>query len=81
MDFIQIDQMFVVSGHAIPVPDWEGPKRALFTPRQRGYAALDRVRAAQSFAPLGLSGTPGGGTFDAPVIRRRFLWLGWPGGH
>ncbi|MFE3230243.1 lipase family protein [Nocardia sp. NPDC059228] len=33
----------------------------MFTPKQPGYAALDGVRAAEGFAPLGLSGT------DTPV--------------
>jgi len=56
LDLIQIDQM-LSSGHAISIPDWEGPKGTLFTPRQPGYAALDGVRAAQGFAPLGLPGT------------------------
>ncbi|WP_458690481.1 lipase family protein [Nocardia tengchongensis] len=60
LDLVQIDQM-LSSGHAISVPDWEGPKGSVFTPRQPGYAALDGVRAAEGFAPLGLSGT------DTPV--------------
>ncbi|MFB7718798.1 lipase family protein [Nocardia sp. NPDC056100] len=61
LDFIQIDQM-LSSGHAISVPDWEGPKGSVFAPKQPGYAALDGVRAAEGFAPLGLSGT------DTPVV-------------
>ncbi|MEV6072208.1 lipase family protein [Nocardia sp. NPDC052001] len=60
LDLIQIDQM-LSSGHAISVPDWEGPKGSVFSPKQPGYAALDGVRAAEGFAPLGLSGT------DTPV--------------
>ncbi|GEM31769.1 lipase [Nocardia neocaledoniensis NBRC 108232] len=68
LDFMQIDQM-LTSGHAISVPDWEGPKGAMFTPRQPGYAALDGVRAAEAFAPLGLSGT------DTPVAA-----MGYSGG-
>lgn len=56
LDLIQIDQM-LSSGHAISVPDWVGPKGTLFAPRQPGYTTLDGVRAAQGFAPLGLSGT------------------------
>ncbi|MEV0077301.1 lipase family protein [Nocardia neocaledoniensis] len=68
LDFMQIDQM-LTSGHAISVPDWEGPKGAMFTPRQPGYAALDGVRAAEAFAPLGLSGA------DTPVAA-----MGYSGG-
>jgi hypothetical protein len=68
LDFMQIDQM-LTSGHAISVPDWEGPKGAMFIPRQPGYAALDGVRAAEAFAPLGLSGT------DTPVAA-----MGYSGG-
>ncbi|WP_210740693.1 lipase family protein [Nocardia coubleae] len=56
LDLMQIDQM-LSSGHAISVPDWEGPKGSMFTPRQPGYAALDGVRAAEAFTPLGLWGT------------------------
>ncbi|MFC9894604.1 lipase family protein [Nocardia sp. NPDC127579] len=55
LDLIQIDQM-LASGHAISVPDWEGPLGAVFPANQPGYAVLDGVRAAESFAPLGLSG-------------------------
>ncbi|MGS2809871.1 lipase family protein [Nocardia sp. MW-W600-9] len=68
LDLIQIDQM-LSSGHAISVPDWEGPKGTLFAPRQSGYAVLDGVRAAQGFAPLGLPGT------DTPVAA-----MGYSGG-
>ncbi|WP_245720003.1 lipase family protein [Nocardia uniformis] len=68
LDFIQIDQM-LSSGHAISVPDWEGPKGSMLTPKQPGYAALDGVRAAQGFAPLGLPGT------DTPVAA-----MGYSGG-
>lgn len=68
LDFIQIDQM-LSSGHAISVPDWEGPDGSVFAPKQPGYAALDGVRAAEAFAPLGLSGT------DTPVAA-----MGYSGG-
>ncbi|GAD82220.1 lipase family protein [Nocardia asteroides] len=68
LDLIQIEQM-LSSGHAISVPDWEGPKGTLFTPRQPGYAVLDGMRAAQDFTPLGLSGT------DTPVAA-----MGYSGG-
>ncbi|MFF2087455.1 lipase family protein [Nocardia sp. NPDC058176] len=68
LDFMQIDQM-LSSGHAISVPDWEGPKGSMFVPRQPGYAVLDGVRAAQGFAPLGLSGA------DTPVAA-----MGYSGG-
>ncbi|MGW4535740.1 lipase family protein [Nocardia sp. NPDC004340] len=43
LDLMQIDQI-LSSGHAISVPDWEGPKGSLFTPKQPGYAALERAR-------------------------------------
>ncbi len=68
LDFIQIGQM-LSSGHAISVPDWEGANGALFTPNQPGYTALDGVRAAEAFAPLGLAGT------DTPVAA-----VGYSGG-
>ncbi|MFE3958216.1 lipase family protein [Nocardia sp. NPDC059091] len=60
LDFLQIDQM-LSSGHAISVPDWEGSNGATIVPKQPGYTALDGVRAAEAFTPLGLSGT------DTPV--------------
>ncbi|MFE3545689.1 lipase family protein [Nocardia sp. NPDC059177] len=60
LDLIQIEQM-LSTGHAISVPDWEGPKGTLVAPRQPGYLVLDGIRAAERFAPLGLSGT------DTPV--------------
>ncbi|AYF78445.1 lipase [Nocardia yunnanensis] len=56
LDFLQIDQM-LSSGHAISVPDWEGSNAATIVPKQPGYTALDGVRAAEAFTPLGLSGT------------------------
>ncbi|MFJ4659023.1 lipase family protein [Nocardia sp. NPDC088792] len=68
LDLIQIDQM-LSSGHAVSVPDWEGPKGSVFAPKQPGYAALDGVRAAEGFAPIGLSGT------DTPVAA-----MGYSGG-
>ncbi|MEU8901154.1 lipase family protein [Nocardia sp. NPDC048505] len=61
LDLIQIEQM-LSAGHAVSVPDWEGPLGAAFSPRQPGYAVLDGVRAAESFTPLGLSG------IDTPVV-------------
>ncbi|WP_327143642.1 lipase family protein [Nocardia sp. NBC_01327] len=68
LDLITIQQI-LSSGHAISVPDWEGPKGSVFSPKQPGYAALDGVRAAEAFAPLGLSGT------DTPVAA-----MGYSGG-
>ncbi|MGW6427430.1 lipase family protein [Nocardia sp. NPDC055053] len=68
LDLIQIEQM-LSTGHAISVPDWEGPKGTLVAPRQPGYLVLDGVRAAERFAPLGLSGT------DTPVAA-----VGYSGG-
>jgi len=43
-------------GHAVSVPDWEGPPGALFSPSQAGFMALDGVRAAERFTRLGLPG-------------------------
>ncbi|MEV0248669.1 lipase family protein [Nocardia sp. NPDC050712] len=60
LDLIQIDQM-LSAGHAISIADWLGPKGAMFSPNQPGYAVLDAVRAAEGFTPLGLSGV------DTPV--------------
>jgi pimeloyl-ACP methyl ester carboxylesterase len=46
----------LAAGHAVSVPDWEGPAGALFAPRQAGYLALDGIRAAERFTRLGLRG-------------------------
>ncbi|OQQ24862.1 hypothetical protein A6410_20330 [Prescottella equi] len=43
-------------GWAVSVPDHEGPAPRVGTPREPGYVALDGIRAAEQFAPLGLSG-------------------------
>lgn len=43
-------------GWAVSVPDHEGPAPRVGTPREPGYVVLDGVRAAEQFAPLGLSG-------------------------
>lgn len=43
-------------GHAVSVPDWEGPTGSLFAPREAGRVALDGVRAAERFSALELSG-------------------------
>lgn len=68
LDFIQIEQS-LSSGHAVSVPDWLGPKGSVLTPKQPGYLVLDGVRAAEGFAPLGLSGV------DTPVAA-----MGYSGG-
>lgn len=39
------------------IPDASGIDNHFLTPRVMGYTALDGIRAAQSFAPLGLAGT------------------------
>jgi hypothetical protein len=41
-------------GWAVSIPDYEGPNGEFGAARQPGYAALDGVRAAESFRPLGL---------------------------
>ena len=43
-------------GWAVSVPDHQGPAARLGAPREPGYTALDGIRAAERFAPLGLSG-------------------------
>jgi hypothetical protein len=43
-------------GHAVSVPDWEGPTGSLFSPSEAAYIALDGVRAAERFGKLGLRG-------------------------
>ncbi|MBO2448968.1 lipase [Actinomadura barringtoniae] len=43
-------------GWAVSIPDYEGPNGEFGAARQPGYAALDGVRAAQNFKPLGLDG-------------------------
>ncbi|WP_158895786.1 lipase family protein [Amycolatopsis anabasis] len=46
----------VQQGWAVSIPDHEGRKGLLAAPREPGYLALDGVRAAENFAPLGLNG-------------------------
>lgn len=43
-------------GWAVSVPDHQGPAARMGAPREPGYVALDGIRAAEQFAPLGLSG-------------------------
>ncbi|RVW06498.1 lipase family protein [Rhodococcus spongiicola] len=43
-------------GWAVSVPDHAGPAARIGAPREPGYAALDGVRAAVQFDPLGLTG-------------------------
>ncbi|WP_405137605.1 lipase family protein [Nocardia sp. NBC_01388] len=68
LDLMTVDQI-LSTGHAISIPDWEGPKGTLIAARQPGYLTLDGMRAAEGFAPLGLSGT------DTPVAA-----MGYSGG-
>ncbi|MFE3187580.1 lipase family protein [Nocardia sp. NPDC059240] len=68
LDLMPIEQV-LSTGHAISIPDWEGPKGTLIAARQPGYLTLDGVRAAERFEPLGLPGT------DTPVAA-----LGYSGG-
>lgn len=46
----------LAEGWAVTMPDHGGLDDRFLTPRQPGYAVLDSIRAAQSFAPLGLAG-------------------------
>lgn len=53
-EIVMIDAA-MADGHAISIPDWEGPTGSLSAPNA-GYMALDGIRAAEHFRPLGLSG-------------------------
>jgi hypothetical protein len=44
-------------GWAIVVPDYEGPDSQWTAGVQAGHAVLDGIKAAESFAPLGLNGS------------------------
>jgi hypothetical protein len=44
-------------GWAVVVPDYEGPQSQWTAGVQAGHGVLDAIRAAQSFSPLGLSGS------------------------
>ncbi len=44
-------------GWAVSIPDHEGAKGAWGAPREPGYRALDGIRAALAFEPLGLEAT------------------------
>ena len=51
----------LAQGWVVVYPDYEGPQSAYSSPRLAGFTTLDAVRAAERFAPLGLSGaTPVG---------------------
>ncbi|MFG1794676.1 lipase family protein [Nocardia sp. NPDC049149] len=43
-------------GWAVSIPDQGGVDNRFATPREPGYVALDGIRAAERFAPLGLDG-------------------------
>ncbi|MFI6042233.1 lipase family protein [Nocardia sp. NPDC051321] len=63
-------------GWAVSIADHEGPRGNFGAPREPGYRALDGVRAAQRFAPLGLGphtpvavwGYSGGGMASAWMV-------------
>ncbi|WP_431957764.1 lipase family protein [Nocardia lijiangensis] len=59
----------LAQGWAVSVPDLGGVDNRFLTPREPGYVALDGVRAAQNFAPLGPIGV------DTPA-----LFWGYSGG-
>ncbi|MEU1430491.1 lipase family protein [Nocardia sp. NPDC005746] len=59
----------ISQGYAINIPDYEGVDGHLAVAKEPGYMILDSVRAAESFAPLGLDGA------NTPVA----LW-GYSGG-
>ncbi|OUC80404.1 lipase family protein [Gordonia lacunae] len=70
---------YLAAGYTVVVPDYEGEKLQWTIGRQSGYAALDGVRAAQSFlrlpqsTPVGLVGYSGGSIptqFGAEVAPR-----------
>jgi hypothetical protein len=56
VDALNIDAL-VAQGFAVSIPDYEGPNSDFGAGYQPGYAILDGLRAAESFAPLGLAGT------------------------
>ncbi|WP_299569464.1 lipase family protein [uncultured Williamsia sp.] len=66
-EFVLISAL-LAEGWAVSIPDHEGPKGLWGIPYEPGYCILDGVRAALSYAPLGLRP-------DAPVG----LW-GYSGG-
>ncbi|NKS40439.1 triacylglycerol lipase [Rhodococcus hoagii] len=45
-------------GYAVVATDYEGPEMAWIAGYQAGHAVLDGIRAAQRYAPLGLSKSP-----------------------
>ncbi len=45
----------LAKGWAVAIPDHGGSRNTFLTPHQPGYAVLDGIRAAQSFAKTGLS--------------------------
>ncbi|MBF6329092.1 lipase family protein [Nocardia transvalensis] len=47
----------LAKGYAVSIPDASGIDNHFLTPRVMGYTALDGIRAAENFAPLGLPGT------------------------
>ncbi|WP_299562516.1 lipase family protein [uncultured Mycolicibacterium sp.] len=57
--FAQFEFLLVAAalaeGWAVSVPDHEGPDGSWGAPYEPGYHVLDGIRAAQRFAPLGLS--------------------------
>jgi hypothetical protein len=46
----------IAAGYVLSIPDYEGPQSEFGAPQQPGYMILDGIRAAESFAPLGLGG-------------------------
>lgn len=60
------DSGYLVAGYTVVVPDYEGEQSEWTIGRQSGYAALDGIRAAQSFlslppsTPVGMIGYSGG---------------------
>jgi hypothetical protein len=46
----------LAKGYVVSVADYEGPHGAFGGTKQAGHAVLDGIRAAESFAPLGLRG-------------------------
>ena len=58
-------------GWIVAVPDYEGPRSQWTAGVQEGHAVLDGVRAAESYAPLGLSPTSPVGLWGYSGVRRR----------
>ncbi|WP_067691556.1 lipase family protein [Nocardia jejuensis] len=56
MEFVEVQAMLQL-GHAVVIPDHQGPDAAYAVGPLGGRITLDGIRAAENFEPAGLSGT------------------------